>query len=106
MAYGKKFYVFKGGITESDVGIIAAFNTVTKEWKKSGKLNVGRFGHGVIESQGDFIVIGGDGFRKRIEQCTLENDESMQCKLVEPELDSTWSYYPQLMLVPNDYCSK
>ena len=98
MAYRKKFYIFE------DNGVIAAFNTVTKEWKKSGELNEAHYGHGVIESEGELIVIGGGGSRN-LEKCTLDN-ESIQCKIVEPELDSTWSYYPELMLVPYDYCPK
>ena len=100
MAYRKKFYIFE------DNGVIAAFNTVTKEWKKSGELNQAHYGHGVIESQGEFIVIGRSKITSygtvHVEQCTL-NNKSIQCKLVEPELKSNW-LYPELMLVPSDYC--
>ena len=94
VAYEEKFWILSF--------VFAAFDTITKEWKKFGEFNTYRHGHAVIENEGEFIVIGGNTYGERVKQCTLDN-ESIQCKLVEPELNSDW-LYPELMLVPSDYC--
>ena len=56
------FYIFGGDAGPRDSTpstTIAAFSTVTKEWKKVGNLNQARFAHGVFIQQGNFIVVGG-----------------------------------------------
>lgn len=82
---------------------IAAFNTITKKWKKVGKLNEARTGHGVIMNKGNFIIVGGMDYKKT-ERCTLEG-QSIHCKLINPGLDY-YMGYPEMMIVPSDYCEK
>lgn len=64
-------------------------------------MNQGRWGHGVIVHQGQFIVVGGYSGPLRTERCELK-DESIQCKTVDPEL-SNYRYYPEMMSVTK-YC--
>ena len=70
-------------------------------WKKLGNLNMSRAGHGVIQVDNEFIVVGG---LRRInedvptESCKL-NGQSMTCTTRQPKL-SNFALYPELMLVP------
>ena len=99
------FYIFggdSGPSNETPSNTIAAFSTVTKEWKKLGELNQARLGHGVFIQQGDFIVVGG-WENLRTEHCTL-NQDAIRCTLINPELDYYY-YYPEMMAVNPDYCT-
>ena len=100
------FYIF-GGDSGPDIytasNKIAAFSTVTKEWKKLGELNQARYGHGVFIQQGDFIVVGGWGIF-RTERCTL-NQDAIRCTLIDPELED-YGFYPEMMSVMPNYCEK
>ena len=87
--------------------IIARFETSTRQWKKLGELNEARLGHGVIAQKGEFIVVGGDGIideGTKTERCSL-SDDSIQCTSVDPELYD-YFFYPEMMLVPENYCPK
>ena len=64
-----------------------------------------RAGHGVIQVDNEFIVVGGlRGLLRRItedvptESCKL-NGQSMTCTTRQPKL-SNFALYPELMLVP------
>ena len=91
---------------------IAAFSTVTKEWKKYGELNYARYGHGVFVHQGEFIVVGGEHYggsddhatKLSTERCTLVED-SIECKAVDPVFNNYFSY-PEMIRVPYDYCQE
>ena len=99
------FYMFGGWIMDRTSDIDASFDTKSRQWKKLGHLNQARYGNGVINQQGQFIVVGGNSYSEKLritERCYLEN-ESIQCTTIEPVLDV---YYPELMLVPEDYCPK
>ena len=101
------FYIF-GGDSGPDIytasNKIAAFSTVTKEWKKLGELNQARYAHGVFIQQGDFIVVGGNNKNLRTERCTL-NEDAIRCTFVDPELDR-YAYYPEMMSVEPNFCPK
>ena len=106
------FYMF-GGDSQWSTSIIAAFSTLTKQWKKMGELNTARDGHGVIIQRGEFIIIGGVETKKSgaspivpmsTERCTLTGDK-INCVDVGPWLTNYWSY-PEIMHVPHDYCLK
>ena len=108
------FYLFGGDSGPSDSTpskTIAAFSTVTKEWKKLGELNQARYAHGVfIEfsmkffQHGEFIVVGGFPGDLRTERCTFHED-AIRCTLVDPELED-YGFYPEMMSVMPNYCEK
>ena len=86
----------------NDLNVIAAFDTNTKQWKKLGKLNQARHGHSVTIHQGKFIVVGGEYEPYGTESCTLKSD-SVQCKIVDPELEN-YFYYPEMISVSENFC--
>ena len=101
-----KEYELKYGITTSTskAGLkstIARFDPfekkLDKEWKKLGDLNVAREGHGVIQVDNEFIVVGGTSI-KVTESCKL-NGESITCTTRTPTLWS-FQFYPELILLP------
>ena len=78
---------------------IARFDPIENSWTKLGNLNMTRSGHGVIQVNNEFIVVGGvDGFAgsELTESCKL--NRTMICTKREPEL-SKLRYYPELTLV-------
>ena len=80
---------------------IARFDPIENSWTKLGNLKVPRSGHGVIQVDNEFIVVGGN--RKGdedepTESCKL-NGESMTCTTREPQLYQ-FTGYPELMLIP------
>ena len=80
---------------------IARFDPIQNSWTKLGDLNVAQAGHGVIQVDNQFIVVGGsrDGDEdKPTESCKL-NGESVICITREPQL-SVFTYYPELMINP------
>ena len=79
---------------------IARFDPIENSWTELGNLKVARYGHGVIQVDNEFIVVGGhlDGAEEEpTESCKL-NGQSMTCTTREPQL-SHFSFYPELMLV-------
>ena len=83
---------------------IARFDPIQNSWTKLGSLDVGRSGHGVIQVDNEFIVVGGraSGLTNHnnvpTELCKLTG-QSMTCTSREPEL-SMFTKYPELMLLP------
>ena len=80
---------------------IARFDPIENSWTKLGNLKVPRDGHGVIQVDNEFIVVGGSQIidaDEPTESCKL-NGESMTCTIREPQL-SYFSHYPELMLIP------
>ena len=80
---------------------IARFDPVANSWTKLGNLKVYRYGHGVIQVDNEFIVVGGSRYGKEdepTESCKL-NGESMTCTTREPQL-SDFAWFPELMLIP------
>ena len=69
-----------------------------------GKLKVARGGHGVIQVDREFIVVGGDRtgsdqLNEPTESCKLDEHDKMTCTTRQPQL-SNFEYYPELMLIP------
>ena len=60
VAWQNTFYIF-GGLVKGEIvtNRIAAFSTITKEWKKIGQLKYSRGGHGVFIQRENFVVVGG-----------------------------------------------
>ena len=80
---------------------VARFDPIKNSWIKLGNLKVARYGHGVIQVDNEFIVVGGirDGDDNvPTESCKL-NGQSMKCTTREPQL-SRFVFYPELMLLP------
>ena len=78
-------------------------DATTKTWSKMGDLNSGRHAHNVNFDGAHFLVVGGYGTRKT-ERCTMANGQ-MTCIEQNPEL-TNYSYYPELYLVPIDFCKE
>ena len=79
---------------------IARFDPIKNSWTKLGNLKVARYGHGVIQVDNEFIVVGGhlDGAEEEpTESCKL-NGHTITCTTREPKL-SRFAFYPELMLV-------
>ena len=78
---------------------IARFDPIENSWTKLGNLKVARRGHGVIQVDNEFIVVGGRRHGKEdepTESCKL-NGQSMKCTTREPQLWK-FKFYPELML--------
>ena len=60
-----------------------------------------RSGHGVIQVDNEFIVVGGsrDGGGNVLTESCILNQQSMICTTREPQL-SKFTAYPELMLIP------
>ena len=71
------------------------------QWTKAGELNQARNGHNVIYDGEYLMVIGGDKHRQT-EKCSLV-DGSVTCTSQNPVLYS-YSDYPELFLVSDDFC--
>ena len=55
-----------------------------------------------------FYIVGGrsySGSEVGTEQCTLVNYSNVVCMTLDPQLD-TYSYYPEMMIVDENYCQK
>ena len=104
------FYIFGGMTNEKEFNAtIAAFNTITKEWKKMGDMKQARAGHGVFIQLDAFVVVGGvseDSYGVTdftTERCTLI-DGAINCSVVDPKVK--YVGYPEMIRVPYDYCPK
>ena len=83
---------------------IARFDPIERSWSKLGDLNVSRYGHGVIQVDSYFIVVGGsrnnnigDDIDCSTELCRL-NEQSMICTTRKPEL-TKFTLYSEVMLI-------
>ena len=76
---------------------IARFDPIKNSWTELGDLKVPRTGHGVVQVDNEFIVVGGKG-NCPTESCKL-NGQSMTCITREPKLDNFF-HYPVLMVIP------
>ena len=93
---------------------ITCFDPIKNSWTILGNLNTARFGHGVVQVENEFIVIG--GFPKEYfslgpkwstkdmivasESCKLnEIWQTVKCTYRQPKL-SYFALYPELFLLP------
>ena len=72
---------------------VARFDPVENIWSKLGDLNVAREGHGAIQVENEFIVVGGTGIMPT-ESCKF-NRQSISCITRQPQVN--FYYYPELM---------
>ena len=80
---------------------IARFDPIEDSWTKLGNLKVARRGHGVVQVDNDFIVVGGnqDGDKdEATESCKL-NEQFMICTTRYPKLID-FGFYPELLIIP------
>ena len=103
------FYIFGGQSYYSGVPLdIARFHEQKKHWAKVGSLCTARHGHSVIQLESPFLeswaflVVGGKG-RKRTEMCEWSSDGMLLCSEQNPILND-YDLYPELFVVPHDYC--
>ena len=90
-------YAANNGASGGPKSTIARFDPIENSWTKLGNLQVNRRGHGVIQVDNEFIVVGGLGY-KPTESCKLTG-QSMTCTKRKPNLIKFFEY-PQLMLIP------
>ena len=97
------FIVFGGVISTTDYGrIVARFDMETREWSQVGALNNGRYGHGAIEIDSSFLIIGGYG-EYLTEKCINNGENVIECSNQKPSLYKYYSH-PELFYVPSNYC--
>ena len=78
------YHLFNALNSGSKVSSIVRFDPIQNIWTKLGDVQKGRFAHGVIQVESEFIVSGGDGTFPT-ESCKLKND-SMTCIKRKPTL--------------------
>ena len=107
LAHSNSFIIFGGFYGDkqsstgfSATGMIAKFDPGSNKWTKLGKLQQERHAFAVIETNKNYLVMGGSR-DKRTETCELKN-ETIVCTLREPTLNNL-CYYPALMTVDLDY---
>ena len=71
-------------------------------WSKAGDLVNGRHGHNVIYDGSSLIVAGGVTSSLKTEKCTISSGQ-VSCTTQNPTLHD-YAYYPELLLVPVDFC--
>ena len=77
-------------------------DTVTRQWSLAGHLNSGRKGHGVIYDGSSFLVVGGNGYSLKTEQCVL-NGTVMTCTELQSRALNQYQYFPALFLTVDNY---
>ena len=95
------FYVFGGNNVSSKITRLGGYS---RKWTDMGEMVQDRNdynGHGVIFTEGHFLVVGGSG-KFKTEKCTINGDK-MNCVLQDPEL-AYYKYYAELVAVEADYC--
>ena len=93
------FYIFGG--YPSDTQNIGRLDAVTFQWSLAGKLQNGRYAHGVIYEGSSFLIVGGDGSFKT-EECVLDGTV-MTCTEQQSSPLSYYRYYPALFLTVDNY---
>ena len=79
---------------------IGRFDPIENSWTKLGYLNSAGEGHGVIQVDNEFIVVGGYDDRassEPTESCKLNLSQLMICTTTELHLQS-FVYYPELIM--------
>ena len=95
------FLVFGSNSSNSKNKIIGRLDADTRVWSNVGSLVTPRYGHRVIFTGLEFMVVGGYGPLKT-EKC-IQRNGMIVCEQQEPELNS-YDRYPELMMVSKNYC--
>ena len=99
-------FIILGGFDEKlnvTITTVAKFNPTKNIWTKLGNLQFSRHGFGAIETQKQFLIMGGEG-KKRTEIFVITG-EKVKCKSREPIL-SNFLYYPAMMVVETEYTER
>ena len=83
--------------------LISQLDAETYEWRLVGNLNTARYNHGAIAIAEQILVRGGEG-EFETERCWWDHNENVTCTNQSPTLDK-YTNYPELFIVPNDFCS-
>ena len=81
-------------------------------WSLAGEMKRGRAGHNVVRFKNDFYVFGGTGRGAnakngymRTNKC-IHNARKITCSMIGTENFDNYNEYPELILIPDGYCSK
>ena len=87
--------------SQEEQSTIARFDPIENSWTKLGNLKVSRRGHGVIQVDNEFIVVGGnqDGDKNEATESCKLNGQSMICTTRYPKL-TDFGFYPELLFTP------
>ena len=105
--HNKAFFVIGGWIEETVYSrLIASFDPITEVWNEAGSLQKSRRGHGAVKFGSNFMVVGGYGETSSLptELCEVKGNLNVSCFEQEPNL-AGYSNYPELFLVPQNFCS-
>ena len=103
MVHVEKSFFYFGGYDDHKMSIISKFDSTTRQWSNLGKLLTDRRDHGVIFDGKYFIVVAGSYFRT--ETCELKGSSISCTHRSNQDLDD-YQRYPELFLVPGDFCKK
>ena len=92
--------------TIQNSNVIARLDAGTYSWSQVGELLIARRAHNTIYDGSKFLIIGGivgeTADDVETEQCQFIDNE-ISCVLQNPVLNN-YQYYPELYLVPADFC--
>ena len=104
------FYVFGGIATNFDNSLaairstsIGRFDTATRKWSVAGSINTGRFQANTIFDGSSVLVVGGEGLMKT-EVCKLDETGIFFTCIEQDPILQDYKFYPELFLVPVDFC--
>jgi len=92
-----------GGECDRDVSSRIAKYTLDK-WEHVGNLQKERWVHRAISNGNRIFVVGGRDSQST-EIWSLDDNGNVNREIAAPQLNN-YEYYPELFLVPSDYCSK
>ena len=95
------FYVLGGMTEKSEQGAQIGKLDANSVWSKVGDLNTGRHAHNVI-FDGMYALVVGGMYTRSTEKCSFTSN-GISCTDQNPSL-SDYAYYPELFMVPVDYC--
>ena len=95
------FYVI-GGYGATNQKVIGKLDATSMVWSQAGELVTGRYAHNAIFDGTNILVVGGNASNIKIEKCTFSNGQ-ISCSVQNPAL-SYYAYYPELFLVPTNFC--
>ena len=92
-----------GGFTDKSINDLTIGKLdANSNWSKAGELSTGRNGHAAIYDGTFLLVVGGYGNDYKTEKCSFSSS-GITCTQQSPSLDE-YEFYPELFLVPADYC--
>ena len=93
--------MFGGNSDSGSQKTIGRLDLKTRKWTNAGELVAERTRHNAIFDGQHVLVLGGTE-KCKTEKCSIANDR-VTCASQSPEL-TDYRFYPELFLVPEDYC--